>query len=872
MPTAASDNAANKAWSGAPARLKGLVKTAVSAALLGLIAYKAPVGEAVASVRGLSLGAVLAVVALTMACSAVAALRWKRALAVLGSHQSWTALMRDTLVAGTYNMLLPTSIGGDVVRALRCARRLEQRHRAWSSVLFERLLGLLAMALLSVPGLLMVPGKASGLGIVVAVVAAASVGALVIAHAPFQAAGRLLSSRAPSLAGAGKAIAADLAGPFAMTRSRAEMLGWSLLYQLVALSILAAVVLDWGQPRLLGAVLGAVPLALIGAMAPVSIAGLGVREGLFVLLLGRFGVSTDQALALALVWLGSSLVMALAGAVVLALEPANETSAVRSEEQAPESQAHEEQGSAAGRLVKALKLETRWATAAFWSAVAIEAAAFVLCRYPPMVDYPQHVAMGAVLRRMMDGSSGASLLYETNLLTYNAGVEVAIAALSLLMSPELAGRLLLGLHVVTFALGVLLLCEASGRPRWYALLCLPLVFGYAAGWGFANYVMAVPLALIVVAMWIRWLDGHHQRWRAAVIVLLSMMIAYTHVLAMLCVCVAVAVLALVEMTSENRGELAQRAGRVVRAGVLLVPSVGYSLVAWFWARSTSRTVWENSWAEGQDDPAWRKLWQVLSNAAGNFADASDQKLLAASVVLAIVLAVWGRRAGWDRRMRWLALVFFALYVVVPNVFIATFFIYPRFLVFAGAFAIAALPVVPKRALQSIGAAAAAVAVLTAGNVMGKFLSIEGVDDALAIIDDAPAGRRLLGVTYDVAAPSMLKGIWVHLPALYQVRRRGEVAYTFMRNESVPVHYRPGREPPRPPGGFEWYAELYKPDGAYAGAYDLVLVRSARRGGEPVDPAPKVFGAWASQVRLLSQRGRFYLYDTSALGRGAGDWP
>jgi hypothetical protein len=44
------------------------------------------------------------------------------------------------------------------------------------------------------------------------------------------------------------------------------------------------------------------PIVTFVTLIPVSIAGLGIREGLFVLLLGTLGVSSDMAIALSLVW------------------------------------------------------------------------------------------------------------------------------------------------------------------------------------------------------------------------------------------------------------------------------------------------------------------------------------------------------------------------------------------------------------------------------------------------------------------------------------------------------------------------------------------------------------------------------------------
>jgi hypothetical protein len=296
------------------------LKLSVSALLLAAILWKVPVREALAALAALRPVTLGLVVLLTVLFPVIAALRWQRALSWTGARERFGPLLRDVLVSSTYNMLLPTNIGGDVVRAARCARRLSEPHHAWSSTIFERLIGVVALVLLAVPGLLMAPGQVRELGIAVGVLAAITLAVALGAHAPLRLASRLLVSRAPSIAGAGDRIAADLAGPLASVRARLEMMAWSALYQAVGLGILVVVVFDWGQPEMTWAILGAIPLALVLTLLPVSIAGLGVRESLFVVLLGRFGMGSERALSLAVVWLASALLTSLLGAGVMALE------------------------------------------------------------------------------------------------------------------------------------------------------------------------------------------------------------------------------------------------------------------------------------------------------------------------------------------------------------------------------------------------------------------------------------------------------------------------------------------------------------------------------------------------------------------------
>jgi uncharacterized membrane protein YbhN (UPF0104 family) len=68
------------------------------------------------------------------------------------------------------------------------------------------------------------------------------------------------------------------------------------------------------------AMMAFMPAVAILQVLPVTIGGLGVREGAFVLFLSRsgLGVATDQAIALGLVLYGVNLLVSLAGAPAFA--------------------------------------------------------------------------------------------------------------------------------------------------------------------------------------------------------------------------------------------------------------------------------------------------------------------------------------------------------------------------------------------------------------------------------------------------------------------------------------------------------------------------------------------------------------------------
>ena len=97
------------------------------------------------------------------------------------------------------------------------------------------------------------------------------------------------------------------------------LLGLGVLYQVLAL--LALVLVAWTVGVELSFALAAVvaPIVIMATLMPISVGGLGVREGAFVLLLGEAGIGGAQATVVSLL---SAAAVLLAGAAVMLLAAA----------------------------------------------------------------------------------------------------------------------------------------------------------------------------------------------------------------------------------------------------------------------------------------------------------------------------------------------------------------------------------------------------------------------------------------------------------------------------------------------------------------------------------------------------------------------
>jgi hypothetical protein len=522
------------------------------------------------------------------------------------------------------------------------------------------------------------------------------------------------------------------------------------------------------------------------------------------------------------------------------------------------------------RWREALSLETTGLTAVYWTAVFLFAIAFWVTPFPPLIDYPQHVAVGALLRRIASPGSVERQLYDVNLITYNGGFHLMVAALSFIVRPETAGRILLSIYPPALAAATLALLRAGSRPRWYALFVLPITFSFAVGWGFANYFLSVPFVLLTFALWLRARKGEKGAlWK---VMLASFVLSYTHVLATLCLCVTIGVAGLCSI-DEAGPTFGERVLYLLKLPLAVWPAVAWSTTVFVHNRYSPHANWEG-WDDGLDDPLWYKLLHAPGYAVGNFADHTDQVLLVGAVALLVLVYRWpGARTKAEPVMKWLAIVWGALYCVVPKVFIATWFIFERFPTFVMVFAVAAAPVLlnASRSERRVRGAAAVLALLASISTVLHFRFIPDEADADAIIDDIPEGKRVIAVTWSITGQGViLREMWVHLLAYYQARRPGLIAYSFAKFESMPLHYALGKHPPVIPGGMEWDASKYDPTQPYARYWDTVLVRTPD--DDPAsDPRLRTFGFAAEGVKVLSHRGRFWLYDAAVLREmSAGD--
>jgi uncharacterized membrane protein YbhN (UPF0104 family) len=290
----------NKRW-----RLVG------SLALLSVLAWRLDWARLGAAFAGLHVGLWLAAVGVYALAQTASSLRWQLLAGALGLGGSYGRYLSHYFIGMFFNLLLPTSVGGDVVRGWYLARAEGRRGAAWLSVLAERASGLLVLIVLACVAAALCPVALPGW---LAAVVAALGGATLLGLLALP-----LLLRLPADGRLGRLLESGRV----FLRRPGLLLGTTLLSVVVQL---ASVVLVW----LIGLGLGLrvpaayygvlVPLVTLLTLLPVSLNGMGLREVGTVLLLAPLGVGAAEAVTLSVLQLAAYTLASLAGGVFCLLD------------------------------------------------------------------------------------------------------------------------------------------------------------------------------------------------------------------------------------------------------------------------------------------------------------------------------------------------------------------------------------------------------------------------------------------------------------------------------------------------------------------------------------------------------------------------
>jgi uncharacterized protein (TIRG00374 family) len=298
-----------------------VLKIVVSTTLLAWIISRTSFAEIFSAVWSASIPILLAAYAMNCIATMASISRWRLLLQVTGATLPRLTLLRSYLVAMFFNSFLPSTVGGDTSRALDAYRMTGGNRGAMSSVVLDRLLGLLALSILALLSLHFAGPLSEYLPILQVWLSLAVAGLAGVIGAVFCGLSRRrLAWATTQMPQALHRAIASIAGAVEPYRGQwrtlilAFALSFVLQLSVIVCFILVARALGLRVPALDFCLI--VPLISFIIMLPISINGVGLRENAFALMLGYYGVAPGEAIALAwLIYFGSSM-FALAGGVI----------------------------------------------------------------------------------------------------------------------------------------------------------------------------------------------------------------------------------------------------------------------------------------------------------------------------------------------------------------------------------------------------------------------------------------------------------------------------------------------------------------------------------------------------------------------------
>jgi glycosyltransferase 2 family protein len=292
------------------------IRALVSAGLLALVATRIDFGAGTSRLSHGRWGWLVAAVAAIFTSLLVGAGRWSFYLRAARVERRLSSVFRAYLIGAFTTNFLPSQAGGDVTRAWLVSRR-GTRMRAATTVVVDRVTAL--GCLIVVAWVAFALDHSSVPGTLVAALAATSgafaAGWLVVALA-LQGGGRIAPRLPARLIGpareAGESLRACVARPV-LWRTSIIGLGFQALIALAAWLIARSITL--GVP--FSALLTTLPVVVVLAAAPISIGGLGVREGSYVVLLGQAGVGATEATLFSLMTAATFAIASVPGGLAL---------------------------------------------------------------------------------------------------------------------------------------------------------------------------------------------------------------------------------------------------------------------------------------------------------------------------------------------------------------------------------------------------------------------------------------------------------------------------------------------------------------------------------------------------------------------------
>ena len=255
------------------------------------------------------------------------ALRWHILVACHRPGISFLASLNALFVSFFFNMFLPAELGGDVVRGLWLDREVGSRSASFASVLADRIMGMLTMAVLATGSIIRGSGHISPHSVIMVLAVCAGLLLFAAAVASERVASFFLGlpiiPKRFDLAGRLQRFSEAVRLYRSQRRPIAWAIVWSFLFQAAIYVSYYYLAMALRMPCPLWSFFAFVPLITIMTMVPASLNGIGAREAGYVFFFHEVQLNATQATSLSLASYAFIIGISLLGGLVYLLQRDN---------------------------------------------------------------------------------------------------------------------------------------------------------------------------------------------------------------------------------------------------------------------------------------------------------------------------------------------------------------------------------------------------------------------------------------------------------------------------------------------------------------------------------------------------------------------
>jgi hypothetical protein len=405
--------------------------------------------------------------------------------------------------------------------------------------------------------------------------------------------------------------------------------------------------------------------------------------------------------------------------------------------------------------------ETRWAV------VLLAGLALVPLLWPtipPLVDLPGHMGR---YRVQLDYATSPALrefyTFQWSLIG-NLGVDLLIIPVAKLFGLELGTKLIVMAIPAMTVTGFLWIArEVHGRIPPTALFAMPLAYGHPFLFGFVNFSLAMALALLAFALWLRLARQGRVKLRAALFAVIGPILWVTHTFGW-------GTLGVLAFSAElirqhDRGGSWPHA--LLWAGIhclSLAPPIALMLM------------WRSGHVGGQTTDWFNwvaKIYWLAMTLRDRFVWFDIASVIALFGVL--IFALVHRSLEFSRNLAASALCLCAVFILLPRIVFGSAYADMRLTPFMLAIAIIAIRPRPRAHPAFLGAIALIAlgftVVRTAANTASMAEASRDYDAALGALDHVPVAARLVSFVGHPCRLTWSTRRMEHLPAMAIVRRR-----------------------------------------------------------------------------------------------------